>query len=79
MFGRKGEFSFSKSLVQTFFHLFLHSFKKRPAIEKERVGDFKDSVAQLVEHNTFNVGVLGPSPSRITQPLKQEAFLFSKA
>ena len=26
-----------------------------------------DSVAQLVEHNTFNVGVLGSSPSGITQ------------
>ncbi len=25
-----------------------------------------DSVAQLVEHNTFNVGVLGSSPSGIT-------------
>ncbi len=27
----------------------------------------KDSVAQLVEHNTFNVGVLGSSPSGITE------------
>ena len=26
-----------------------------------------DSVAQLVEHNTFNVGVLGSSPSGITK------------
>ena len=26
-----------------------------------------DSVAQLVEHNTFNVGVLGSSPSGITE------------
>ena len=26
-----------------------------------------DSVAQLVEHNTFNVGVLGSSPSWITK------------
>src|SRR5690606_19529071 len=25
-----------------------------------------DSIAQLVEHNTFNVGVLGSSPSRVT-------------
>ncbi len=25
-----------------------------------------DSLAQLVEHNTFNVGVLGSSPKRIT-------------
>ena len=26
-----------------------------------------DSLAQQVEHNTFNVGVLGSSPRRITQ------------
>jgi len=29
-------------------------------------GNKKDSIAQLVEHNTFNVGVLGSSPSRVT-------------
>ena len=27
----------------------------------------EDSLAQLVEHNTFNVGVLGSSPRRITK------------
>ena len=27
----------------------------------------QDSIAQLVEHNTFNVGVLGSSPSRVTK------------
>ena len=27
----------------------------------------EDSLAQLVEHNTFNVGVLGSSPKRITK------------
>jgi hypothetical protein len=26
-----------------------------------------ESVAQLVEHNTFNVGVLGSNPSRFTK------------
>ena len=36
-----------------------------------------DSLAQLVEHNTFNVGVLGSSPSGITRERKVEAFLFS--
>ena len=36
-----------------------------------------DSVAQLVEHNTFNVGVLGSSPSRITKPLKTGAFFMA--
>jgi hypothetical protein len=35
----------------------LHHFKR------ERLND---SVAQLVEHNTFNVGVLGSNPSGIT-------------
>ena len=29
--------------------------------------DVLDSLAQLVEHNTFNVGVLGSSPKRITR------------
>ena len=31
-----------------------------------------DSLAQLVEHNTFNVGVLGSSPKRITR--KSESY-----
>ena len=30
-----------------------------------------DSLAQLVEHNTFNVGVLGSSPRRITEEKRQ--------
>ena len=40
-----------------------------------------DPLAQLVEHNTFNVGVLGSSPKRITHskglhtPVKAFAFL----
>ena len=29
-------------------------------------GKWRDSLAQLVEHNTFNVGVSGSSPERIT-------------
>ena len=40
-----------------------------------------DSLAQQVEHNTFNVGVLGSSPKRITKKsssclIKMTAFLF---
>ena len=31
-----------------------------------------DSVAQQVEHNTFNVGVLGSSPSRVTETEKAD-------
>jgi hypothetical protein len=34
-----------------------------------------DSVAQPVEHNTFNVGVLGSSPSGITEGAIHSAFL----
>ncbi len=32
-------------------------------------GEWRDSLAQLVEHNTFNVGVSGSSPERITEIL----------
>ena len=32
-----------------------------------------DSLAQQVEHNTFNVGVLGSSPRRITR--KSESYI----
>lgn len=36
-----------------------------------------DLVAQLVEHNTFNVGALGSSPSGITKrPSFETVFLF---
>ena len=27
-----------------------------------------DSIAQLVEHDTFNVGVQGSNPCRVTEP-----------
>ena len=40
-----------------------------PVIEKRLHKD--DSLAQLVEHNTFNVGVLGSSPKRITEEKRQ--------
>ena len=54
----------------------MHHFKRKR---------LNDSVAQLVEHNTFNVGVLGSNPSGITKttqqverfevkPLEKEAF-----
>ena len=41
--------------------------------EKRHLFDGKkwfDSLAQLVEHNTFNVGVSGSSPERITEKFK---------
>ena len=35
-----------------------------------------DFVAQLVEHNTFNVGVLGSSPSGITKNHSEKSGFF---
>ena len=43
-------------------HLPLHSQSRNDSAD--------DSLAQQVEHNTFNVGVLGSSPKRITQTKK---------
>ena len=51
-------------------------WSEKPLITKKAVllhplnpqgGRNDDSVAQQVEHNTFNVGVLGSSPSRVTE------------
>jgi hypothetical protein len=49
-----------------------------PAFRKILPESLDDSVAQLVEHNTFNVGVLGSSPSGITelQRLLSQPLLF---
>ena len=41
----------------------LHRFSGETLTESPK----DDSLAQLVEHNTFNVGVLGSSPRRITK------------
>ena len=40
----------------------------------------EDPLAQLVEHNTFNVGVLGSSPKRITKNERKHLsfFVFTK-
>ena len=47
------------------------------AIEENLTANSGDSLAQLVEHNTFNVGVLGSSPRRITRSLQEiEDFFF---
>ncbi len=47
-------FSFLSVTLKTLGRVYLRAVKKI------------DSVAQSVEHNTFNVGVLGSSPSGIT-------------
>ena len=46
----------------------MHTFA--PAIRKNALRF--DSLAQQVEHNTFNVGVLGSSPKRITRRNKNQ-------
>jgi hypothetical protein len=38
-----------------------------PIFAPPKTETVNDSVAQLVEHNTFNVGVLGSNPSGITK------------
>ncbi len=43
-------------------HTFASLLRATPSLHKQH-----DSLAQLVEHNTFNVGVLGSSPRRITK------------
>ena len=59
---------FKKTLQNKIMPLYLHSqFQKRELQFKCRL----DSVAQLVEHYTFNVGVLGSNPSGITNDYKK--------
>ena len=43
------------------------SQKKRTFAPAFKIKHNGDPLAQLVEHNTFNVGVLGSSPKRITK------------
>ena len=55
------------NLVRSVFGVFLHSQKRYNGSENEEVIELKvELVAQLVEHNTFNVGALGSSPSGFT-------------
>ena len=42
-----------------------------PLHSQSGIESINDSVAQQVEHNTFNVGVLGSSPSWITEEKRQ--------
>ena len=62
-----------RSLIRTFFWTFPEKkIEKACLYEKEFLSlhplnsNRVDPLAQLVEHNTFNVGVLGSSPKRIT-------------
>ena len=55
----------------------LHSYKNSPTFASHlRDNPNDDSLAQLVEHNTFNVGVLGSSPRRITKGTEVEKLQF---
>ena len=62
----------SKQKICTFKHFFipLHSLLRDKANG--------DPLAQLVEHNTFNVGVMGSSPMRVTD-LQEKGFPLRKA
>lgn len=43
--------------------------------KQENTDCHNDSVAQLVEHDTLNVGVLGSIPSRVTKDFKSLFFI----
>ena len=60
--------------VSNFFNFFLGGFNYYSYLCTRLTAKRFDSLAQLVEHNTFNVGVLGSNPKRITQA--QPFFLF---
>ena len=51
---------------------FLCNFKKSLYLCTRLTAIRSESIAQQVEHNTFNVGVLGSSPKRITR--KSESY-----
>ena len=55
---------------------FKNSYYLCIAIEGNLAANSGDSLAQLVEHNTFNVGVLGSSPRRITRENFERDSLF---
>ena len=69
-------YNFTKNYVfSAFYCLKIWSIQKKavplqPEMRNERFSLISvciDSLAQLVEHNTFNVGVVGSSPTRITR------------
>ena len=69
-------YNFTKFYVfSAFYCLKIWSIQKKavplqPEMRNERISLISvctDSLAQLVEHNTFNVGVVGSSPTRITK------------
>ena len=65
--------------IKIFFDFFL-LIEKKGVLLHPQIAIAVDSVAQQVEHHTFNVGVLGSSPSRVTKKerLSSLSFSFSK-
>ena len=61
-------------------YFFLEVTKKTPTFALAlRNKQYGDPLAQLVEHNTFNVGVLGSSPKRITRiPAESQGTFLTK-
>ena len=57
----------NKKKVTTFAHA-----KQKEALPLKYV--LIDSLAQLVEHNTFNVGVMGSNPMRVTYNERVNSF-----
>ena len=63
---------------------FLFKKKSFPLVESKKTPTFApqfgkridDSLAQQVEHNTFNVGVLGSNPRRITEKSHSKNYLW---
>ena len=65
MKGERGKDLFFKNFgAKAFYLIFALQFQDPLRVSNWRL---EDSVAQLVEHDTFNVGVLGSSPSGITK------------
>ena len=61
------QFLSTKALQNKIMLLYLHSQKQINKLLGTAKKCRLDSVAQLVEHYTFNVGVLGSNPSGITE------------
>ena len=70
----KYKYFFSTVLLKSFGFKGIELYFCTPKKRVKRL--FVDLVAQLVEHNTFNVGALGSSPSGITKALNKTQSLF---
>ena len=60
-------------MVSIFFCTFAPRFAPRGLLLLATSSDEGEPLAQLVEHNTFNVGVMGSSPMRVTETEKGDS------